>query len=223
VASRVGLDEFDPSRLQGATAEDIRWLSQIAARHNEIICLAAAGSVVLPLRLGTLFRSRDSLRAVLTERRASVADLLDRLDGRQEWSVKLYQENVWSETTAGHPIPPPPHFPVAARTGSEYLARKREQLASRQAERAAVKQTVQAIQQCLAAKAEQCCQVRTLPKHLTGRSEEMVLNAAYLLAAAAQESWLAEIPRLREDIHARGLLLELSGPWPPYHFCAGLQ
>ena len=41
VVSRVGLDQFDPERLQGKTAEDIRWLGQIAARHNEIICQAA--------------------------------------------------------------------------------------------------------------------------------------------------------------------------------------
>ena len=56
VASRVGLDQFDPERLQGKTAEDIQWLGKIAARHNEIICQAATSSAVLPLRLGTVFQ-----------------------------------------------------------------------------------------------------------------------------------------------------------------------
>ena len=41
VVSQVGLDQFAPEKLQGKTPEDIRWLGQIAARHNEIICQAA--------------------------------------------------------------------------------------------------------------------------------------------------------------------------------------
>ena len=65
VTSRVGRDRFDPDRLQGKTANDIRWLGTVAARHNEIICKAAASSPVLPLRLGTLFCSPISLLAVL--------------------------------------------------------------------------------------------------------------------------------------------------------------
>jgi hypothetical protein len=61
VTSRIGLDQFDPEKLQGKTAEDIQWLGKVAARHNEIICQAANSSAVLPLRLGTVFQSRDSL------------------------------------------------------------------------------------------------------------------------------------------------------------------
>ncbi len=223
VASRVGLDRFDPSRLQGNTAEDVRWLSQIAARHDEIICQAAAAAVVLPLRLGTLFRSRGSLRAMLTERRTSIAALLDRLDGRQEWNVKLCREKVPQRQLPGHAVPPPPHYAAAARTGTEYLARKRAQLEDQQAQRAAVQQTVHAIQRRLAAKAEHCCPVRTLSKPLSGRGEETVSNAAFLVPSAAHESWLAEVEHVRQDVRCRGLLLELSGPWPPYHFCGDLE
>ena len=93
VTSRVGLDQFAPERLQGKTAEDIQWLGKIAARHNEIICQAANSSAVLPLRLGTVFRSRDSLRAMLVRCRPAVAQFLEQLGNRQEWGVKLYLEN----------------------------------------------------------------------------------------------------------------------------------
>ena len=63
VVSRVGLDQFDVEKLQGKTAEDIRWLNHVALRHNEIIHKAADSSPVLPLRLGTIFKSRISLLA----------------------------------------------------------------------------------------------------------------------------------------------------------------
>ena len=110
VTSRVGLDQFAPERLQGKTAEDIQWLGKIAARHNEIICQAAGSSAVLPLRLGTVFRSRDSLQAMLVRCRSTVAKFLKQLGNRQEWGVKLYLEKHRLEPIPGHTGPPPPHY-----------------------------------------------------------------------------------------------------------------
>ena len=33
-----GTGPIPPERLQGKTAEDVRWLSEIAAQHNDIVC-----------------------------------------------------------------------------------------------------------------------------------------------------------------------------------------
>ena len=114
VTSRVGLDQFAPERLQGKTAEDFRWLGKIAARHNEIICQAARSSAVLPLRLGTVFRSRDSLQNILRHCRSTVAKFLERLGDRHEWGVKLYLESRRPEPKPQHTVPPPPHFLAGA-------------------------------------------------------------------------------------------------------------
>ena len=103
VSSRVGLDQFAPERLQGKTAEDIQWLGKIAARHNEIVCQAAASSAVLPLRLGTLFCSRASLQAMLARQRSTVAEYLKRLGNRQEWGVKLYLEGKRRDSSRPFP------------------------------------------------------------------------------------------------------------------------
>ena len=48
---------------------------------------------------------------------------------------------------------------------------------------------------------------------LTGRAEEMVLNAAYLVDEAATEAFR----RIVDDGDA-ALALELTGPWAPYSF-----
>ena len=223
VASRVGLDRFDPDKLQGRTAEEIRWLSEIAARHNQIICQAADSSTVLPLRLGAVFRSQDSLQAALVRCRPTVASFLQQFRQRQEWSVKLYGKTFQREDLAGHAGPPSPHYDTAARTGTGYLAEKKLQLEDRRKLRATLHQTVQTVEQRLSAKAERYCRLRTLTGELTGHSEDMVFNAAFLLPAATRESWLEMIERVRQDICETGLLLELSGPWPPYHFCPNLE
>ena len=244
VTSRVGLDRFSPERLQGKTAEDFRWLGKIAARHNEIICQAANSSAVLPLRLGTVFRSRDSLQNILLHCRSTVAKFLERLGNRQEWGVKLYLESCRLEPIPGHTVPPPPHFlasaggklpsanqrrtedvdlSTTATSGTAYLARKRASLDSRRELCASVYQTIHRVEKCLADKAEHYCRIRNLPCDLTGRSEEMVFNAAFLLPSSVQARWLETVRNVGMDVRSKGLVLEVSGPWPPYHFCPSLE
>jgi hypothetical protein len=248
VVSRVGLDQFDPERLQGKKAEDIQWLGKIAARHNEIICQAATSSAVLPLRLGTVFRSRESLQAMLVRWQATVAKLLEQLGNRQEWGVKLYLEKHRLEPIPGHIGPPPPHYlartdpscdrklpsanqrpagntnPSPSTTsGTTYLTQKKALLDARRELRASVYQTIQTVEQCLASKAEHYCRIRNLPSDLTGRTEEMVFNAAFLLPSSSQASWLEAVQNVHRDVQSKGLVLEASGPWPPYHFCPTLE
>jgi hypothetical protein len=222
VVSRASLDEFAAERLAGKTAEDIQWLGKIAARHNEVICQAARTSAVLPLRLGTLFRSPESLRAMLACRQALVAQQLNQLRNRQEWGVKLYLERRRRDPVAGHATPPPPHH-SGLQSGTAYLAAKKAERDDRRELRAGVEQTIRGVEQRLAGKAEHYCRVAALPGGLTGRPEEMVFNAAFLLCSAAQSSWLEMVERLAREVRDQGLALEVSGPWPSYHFCPTLE
>jgi hypothetical protein len=223
VVSRVSLDQFCPERLQGKTAEDIRWLSEMAARHNEIISQVANSSPVLPLRLGTVFRSRDSLQAMLARCQQTVAKFLEQLGDRQEWGVKLYLEKRRIGPAPAHTGPPPPHCLRSQQTGTSYLTQKRIQLDRRREQRTSVYETIQTVEQCLAAQSESCCRIRNLPGDLTGHAEEMVFNAAFLLPSSCQNNWLETAREIYQNVRDKGLLLEVSGPWPPYHFCPTLE
>ena len=48
--------------------------------------------------------------------------------------------------------------------------------------------------------------------------DEMMLNATYLIAVASEESFREEVRKLSGEFHALGIRIEVSGPWPPYHF-----
>ena len=223
VVSQVGWDQSDLQKLQAETVEDLGWLKRVAVRHHEIICQAAASSPVLPLRLGTLFRSRASLLAAALRCQAAVADFLHTLADRQEWAVRLYLEKQYLEATAGHAAPPPPHHaPTAGAgtgTGTAYLKRKQLQLQRRRELQAALPEEIQAVEDRLKARAERCCRVRAWPVGLSGRHEKMVFNAAFLLPSSETKTWLATVGQTREAVRRKGLLLEVTGPWPPYHFC----
>lgn len=222
VASRVGLDRFDPDRLQGKTPEDIRWLGDIAARHNEIVCLALDSSPVLPLRLGKVFRSRAALQAMLTRCQSVVASYLQQFGDRQEWGIQLYLDKLRSGTIPGHAGPPPPHYlPIHSETAPP--THRKATLRDHEESQAVIHQTVKAVEHRLMGTTENGYHIRKLPTALAGRSVDMLLNAALLLPSSAQETWLNTIHDLRQHVIGQGLVLEVSGPWPPYHFCPSLE
>ena len=53
-------------------------------------------------------------------------------------------------------------------------------------------------------------------RELSGRDEEMVFNAAYLVED--RERFEEELGALADEHRARGVDFELTGPWPPYNF-----
>lgn len=246
--SRVGPDRFDVARLQGKSADDIKWLSRIAVRHNQIICAAARWGPVVPLRLGTLLRCRRSLQARMAAWEGTVTDFLRGLGDRQEWAAKILLLDRRADLAAraarggrdpidppwgvdgaprpkappGHPVPPPPHHAALKRSGTQYLTQKRSEQQQRRAFRCHLQQQLLAVETALIEGADRWCRVRPLPAGLTGRQQEVAWNAAFLVPRAASESWLAAAERLRRTVAGRGLLLEVTGPWPPYHFCPTL-
>ena len=207
LVSRVGLDQFDLSRLAGQNAADVEWLGQVAFRHNQIISQAASKRPVLPLRIGALFRSRASLSVRLEHCRPVVTDFLTRLGDRQEWAAKIYLDQGHSVATA------------AAGNGKDYLLRKRRQEQARRTAQEQGQREAATVEAALAGQADLACRVRILPASLTGRREKMLLNAAYLVSRSASEPWLRLAERLGRAAAEKGLLLEVTGPWPPYHFC----
>ncbi len=222
LASRVGLDQFDLAKLQREST-DVNWLSQIAVRHNQIIAEAAERSSVLPLRLGILFRSRTSLQAKVTRCESAVADFLRSLEDRQEWSAKVYLDRHLPEEALGLPGAVPSFPASGGGAGVQYLTRRR----SRQQEQRILKlnrqREILAVETSLAGCADRYCRVRPLAASLTGRRQEMVWNAVFLLPRSSTAPWLAMAEERRRAVAPGGLLLEVSGPWPPYHFCPTLD
>ncbi|MCX7425939.1 MAG: GvpL/GvpF family gas vesicle protein [Planctomycetia bacterium] len=218
VVSRVDMDRLDVRRFAGETAEDIAWLGRIAVRHDEIIRQAARTSAVLPLRMGTVLRSEDSLLATLARCRETATTLLGQLEGRQEWGVRVYQAKHHLDDTA-HAGPPSPHRDATDSPGRDYLRRKKADLCKRRELETWVERELQTVQSQLSNQADRCCRVRPLSSQLTGRPEKMVFHAAFLLPEAIKDAWLETVRRVDECIRGKGLLLEVTGPWPPYHFC----
>jgi hypothetical protein len=174
--------------------EDPEHVAALARAHHAVLDAALRGGDVIPLRMGTVYESREAIRAVVAAEAARFERLLARLHGQTEWGVKGYLV----------PFAPPP-----AASGTEYLQRR---LASRAHDDASA-DTAATLHDRLAAAASEAV---LSPPRLRERAAPMVLNGAYLVRRGDGDAFAALVGRLARGETA--LELELTGPWPPYHF-----
>jgi len=128
--------------------------------------------------------------------------------GRAEWGVKaLWRAPRPAAATA-----------AAVPSGAAYLQGK---LAARDAgeeRRDSAEHSAAAIHAELARLADDAVLLRPQDPRLSGLEGEMLLNAAYLVAAP--ERFGDAVAACQERPRSEGLHLRLTGPWPAYHFVA---
>jgi len=203
LASSVPAGEFGEAALR-ERLEDRAWLERTAREHEEALERALAATAVIPFRLCTVYESRDGLREFLSAHGPALASLLRRLDGRVELGVKAY----FAEAPAATAEP---------QSGREYLLRRqREREAAEEAARFKV-ECARASHERLAAAAEEARANPPQPPELSGRTDEMLLNGAYLVRR--DDRRLTDAVAELESLYGpRGVTYEITGPWPPYNF-----
>jgi hypothetical protein len=206
VVCSVDLSEFGEERL-ARNLEDLEWLEEVARCHHDVVFAVASAGTVAPMRLVTICSDDESVRARIEGHYDELAHALSRVEGRREWSVKVYAPRQESSSSAAESRPT---------SGAAYLQRKREQAVQRRSAGEESLQTAEEINQILK---DASVAARVLPPQdprLTGRADPMILNAAYLVPTEDSEGFTHLVQRLAELYPA--LDLELKGPWPPYSF-----
>jgi hypothetical protein len=208
VVCDVDLDEFGEEPVR-QNLEQLPWVEKVARTHDSVVRTIAARATLAPLRLITVCLDDDSVISRLRQWEKPLRSALHRVEGCREWSVKAY--------AAGTSVQPRgEEADGAPGSGTAYLARKREQSTRRQQADRAAAETAEAIHVALSARARASRLLAPQDPQLTGRSERMILNGAYLMPDAQE----GELPALVEDLRRRhgDVLLEIAGPWAPYSF-----
>src|SRR3954464_4933494 len=93
------VDDVDFSQgVIDARAKDVEWLGSIGYRHQSVMSALLHGGTIIPLRAFTLFASGETLRRHLENEHDRLSKLLDRLDGKQEWTLRIeFDPQLWSE------------------------------------------------------------------------------------------------------------------------------
>jgi hypothetical protein len=215
LTSAVPRSEFaaDPLRER---LNDLEWLERVAREHEAVLEHALAGTTLVPLRLCTIFDDADGVIRMLEREGDALTSALARLDGRQEWGVKLLVDGDRLAATAA-----PQGDQAQGEGGAAYLARRRHERAAREAARALAAQIVDDVDGSLRVLAVDTVRLPAQNRELSGHTGDMVLNAAYLVDAGAVDELHTQVGELQARHAQYGALVQLSGPWPPYNFVTG--
>jgi len=212
----VPLAEFGDDTLK-ENLNDLAWLEATARAHERVLEHALGAGTVVPLRLCTLYRDEAGVREMLARERDALHDALARLEGRTEWGIKVFVDQA-ALVAAARARNGSSHEPDGRGEGEAYLARKRAERAARDASETLLEESVRDLHAAVSACAVDAVVNPVQRREATGRAEDMVFNAAYLVARERLEHL-----RAAAEEHARtgapaGIHVELTGPWPPYNF-----
>lgn len=213
--SLVDGDDFSQSAID-ARAKDVEWLGAIGYRHQSVMTSLMRGGTIVPLRAFTLFASEETLRSHLDEQRDQLGRILDRLDGKQEWTVRVeFDAEKWNDALV-HRVDSLRALTseiADAAAGKAFLLRKKLDDERKRASREAELQLLGEIEQSVMAKLA-CDTVAESRQQRSGAFPQI-----NVLINRDEEARLQELQQELERKYAgEGIAIALTGPWPPYSF-----
>jgi hypothetical protein len=223
VVSEVAREDFCGPAAE-LHLQQLSWVAPRAVRHEAVIEEVMAYSPVLPLPFGTLFSSAEALTKFVDRHRETIALFLQRVADHGEWSVKgwldrkqalqdLTSTRLTAEQNRLSALPP----------GARHFA---EQRICRDLEKELslwLNETCRSVASGLTSYASDFRECALSPCAHSESGAEEVLNWAFLLPESAIASFQERVQRANLDYRPQGLLLELSGPWPPFRFVPALS
>jgi hypothetical protein len=199
-----------------ARSKDVEWLGAIGYRHQSVMSALMRGGTVIPLRAFTLFANETSLRNHVKTERQNFDRILDRLEGKQEWTLRIeFMPEQWNDALVrrvGSLRQLTSEIEQAAE-GKAYLLRKKldeeKKRVSREAEQQVVTEVEDAVMKKLA------CDVVAESRLQRGGAFPQI----NVLINRDEEARLQELSdELTRRYAGEGVTLALTGPWPPYTF-----
>jgi hypothetical protein len=169
--------------------------------HARVIADCFQHSTVLPFRFGTVFNDDESLRRSIRSNQRQFQSNIDKLRGKTEMHLKIFVDDCCAKEI-GRSQP-------TETVGREYLSNLRE-TAARQRERQTRARSVsfQMHKLFLPLDEEVSCRLT--------ESGKMVLDIAHLIERKYVERYQNKFATTSAMM--RECQLQVSGPWPPYHF-----
>lgn len=219
LSSAVPLASYSEDAL-AEHLSDASWTAVRAMRHETVMEYVARRVSVVPLRFGTIYLERAGVERMLEEKRRELAQIIERLRGREEWGVNVYcdQSTLTSVITSVSPVLRDLAERAAqASPGQSYLMQKKIDTLRVDEARAALTRIVDEVEQSLTKQSEDAKRLRVLKVEATEHGE-LKAKFAFLIKRSEFEAFRDAAERLAQEHQTAGVRLELTGPWPAYNF-----
>jgi hypothetical protein len=170
-----------------------------------------------------MFTSIDSLKESVLQHREAIAGFFVQLGDKQEWAVKgILNRTGALERLGSSGQPAAVERAVVNSPGARYFQEKRIKAQLERDFNLHLKEFCRRAAAALGANAESFRERKVLAPVAAGTDAEVVLNWAFLLSPADLDEFRGRLERLNGTGAFPGLMLTLTGPWPPYSFVSDL-
>jgi len=221
VVSKVEQREFGEEGLKKNMA-DFEWVKTKASMHEKIIDQVMANTDVIPFKFGTLFSTDESLKAMLEQYGQEFKAILRKLAHKQEWGFKIYcnPEKLKAGFLSNQEeILEIENEVKTSSVGKGYFLKKKKDQVLERMLNDKINECGQESFELLKELSFEACINRLLPKEVTEREDDMVLNSAFLVDRDEVGDFKNMVDTLKMHYEGKGLLIDCTGPWPPYNFC----
>jgi hypothetical protein len=215
LSSTVRLAGFQAAQESPDVSEH-SWLATAIRAHEDVVEYACRGMTVLPMRFGTVYPGASEVASFLAEHADALTDELHRLRGCTEWGAKLHIDRDAAFRGARRQdaeLDAAAEEAAAASEGTAWMLRR--QLAARTYHTVGkqVHACAEAVHDALAS----CALDSVVSRRGNGDDPGgLVLNGSYLVNDP--DKLLGCADELRARFREDGIQLQITGPWPAYHF-----
>jgi len=210
VVADVPLSEYGSARLE-QRLRDINWVADMAVAHEAVVerFASAKRAAVVPMKLFTMFSTRERAMSELAARRGAIDTVLERIRGCREWGIRVTHAAPPRVTGSRASTPATGTAFLIAKKRARDQARDRQQRAADAAER-----TFDSL-----ARLARGAHRRAAPADAT---TPPLVDAAFLVSDVGQTRFKAAVKRAARLCRDADAALVLTGPWPAYNFVQSL-
>jgi hypothetical protein len=205
VVAEAPLDTYGSGQLEQHLS-DMDWVGRIALAHEEVVEVFARrnSATVIPMKLFTMFSTRQRAVADVAGRRRSINAAMRRIAGADEWGVRITR----GAPAAAAPLERP-------RTGAAFLAARKQ---ARDAVHGARVAAAEAAHEAFDRLARLARRARRRDFDDTGGGTPPLLDAVFLVARSHRSRFTLATRRHAAACASAGAVLTVTGPWPAYNF-----
>ncbi|ARI76457.1 hypothetical protein HM131_06235 [Halobacillus mangrovi] len=220
VVCLVDEEEYGEKVLEEKTKQ-MDWVQEKAFHHHEALISLRERTTIIPMKFCTIFQNEESLSEMIQSREEDWERLLNELENKEEWNVKIYcDRSLLREEVAENNLTIENKKAEIAEMskGRQYLERKKlNQIIDKEVEQEQ-HDFSKGYHEKWKGLAAQDSVKKVWNKDVTGKDEEMCWNSAYLLPLEHVEPFLEHVTLANEKHASAGWKFEITGPWPAYHF-----
>lgn len=180
--------------------ENLDWLGEAGMRHQRVVSAIAGLTDILPARFGTVFMDVSSLKADVGAKKGTLLNDLCRIQGCDEWGVKVFSVQPKVKMAAGKPG-----------TGRDYLKIKAALL-----RRPSAGVSIEGLDTFSAALRRISMEMSDGGRIGAGQ-RGLQMQSSLLLKRGNRKKLEATLKKYSEQWADSGRI-ECTGPWPPYSF-----